>query len=641
MNTILLISDKIEIKPFLPVDKTTTISFEVLASITDICVDVILFYDLHIDLEKYSIIVESTKHSKGAVFGIDLDFSSDVKDVDVFEHIYQSDNALYNRTLELAMNYNVSLIPKITTSKSNDFIVGVVGNTDIIPKLPKYDNISYNDTCCTNVCLHGCDSVIISGEIDVKFMLAILTSCKPYIVYSEEEPRTLHNFLLNNVSWGQRVNINMSNNWWEQLYTRLQSATTSVRYPSPCVAILSDDEIITKVTSMYGIDITNWYYGRSRWNSEITDSLLFSQFICYWKSNRIDNDMVETLKYAIDNHASIDVSSLKLDGIPKQIIHPIIEKRPRVFINADPYMRDTYNTHRSGWKHVLKGLSTFERPYKQGLLFDTCVDRTFLWGKSVLASDNKIPYTQPWVGVIHHTFSSKCGPNNSSALFQTNEFIKSLDCCKGLIVMSEHLAKQMIESLSISHSHVSVDTVKHPTEFVNADKCFNPRLFDGTITHIGDFLRNKQAFVDVDVNTWEKQILINSHPEGGLSSTGILSVFGHASLRTLEKLNDNDYDTLLTKTVVFLNLFDVSACNTLVECIARKTPIIINNHPAVIEYIGADYPGLYSSLEEVPKLCTTHSVQKMYEYLNKMDMRTQLSLKTFLKSIESILFTNI
>jgi hypothetical protein len=247
--------------------------------------------------------------------------------------------------------------------------------------------------------------------------------------------------------------------------------------------------------------------------------------------------------------------------------------------------------------------------------------------------------------VIHHTFSNKCGPNNSSALFQTDEFIKSLDCCKGLIVMSEHLANQMKESLSISYPHIPVDTVKHPTEFVNADKCFNPRLFDGTITHIGDFLRNKQAFIDVNVNAWEKQLLNNSQPEGGLSNTlsnaGIRSMFEHVSFRTLDKLNETDYDTLLTKTVVFLNLFDVSACNTLMECIARKTPIIINNHPAVIEYIGADYPGLYSSLEDVPKLCTPHCVQKMYEYLNKMDMRTQLSLKSFLKSIENILLQNI
>ena len=50
------------------------------------------------------------------------------------------------------------------------------------------------------------------------------------------------------------------------------------------------------------------------------------------------------------------------------------------------------------------------------------------------------------------------------------------------------------------------------------------------------------------------------------------------------------YDCLLPENVMAIELFDASANNVVVECIARNTPIIVNRHPAVVEYLTADYP---------------------------------------------------
>ena len=59
-----------------------------------------------------------------------------------------------------------------------------------------------------------------------------------------------------------------------------------------------------------------------------------------------------------------------------------------------------------------------------------------------------------------------------------------------------------------------------------------------------------------------------------------------------------EYDDLLTNNIVFVDLFDASANNTVLECIVRRTPIIINNIGAVSEYLGKDYPLYFENLEE-------------------------------------------
>ena len=62
------------------------------------------------------------------------------------------------------------------------------------------------------------------------------------------------------------------------------------------------------------------------------------------------------------------------------------------------------------------------------------------------------------------------------------------------------------------------------------------------------------------------------------------------SVEVMEHLSDSAYDELLSDIVVFLNLIDASAVNTVIECIVRNTPLIINRLPAIVEILGEDYP---------------------------------------------------
>lgn len=58
-----------------------------------------------------------------------------------------------------------------------------------------------------------------------------------------------------------------------------------------------------------------------------------------------------------------------------------------------------------------------------------------------------------------------------------------------------------------------------------------------------------------------------------------------------------EYDELLTKNIVFIDLFDAASNNTIVECIIRNTPIIVNKVGGVSEYLGNNYPLYFDDIK--------------------------------------------
>ena len=52
------------------------------------------------------------------------------------------------------------------------------------------------------------------------------------------------------------------------------------------------------------------------------------------------------------------------------------------------------------------------------------------------------------------------------------------------------------------------------------------------------------------------------------------------------RLSDAEYDALLSRSVVFLDLLDASGVTTVVECLARCTPVLINPLAPIREYLG-------------------------------------------------------
>ena len=55
------------------------------------------------------------------------------------------------------------------------------------------------------------------------------------------------------------------------------------------------------------------------------------------------------------------------------------------------------------------------------------------------------------------------------------------------------------------------------------------------------------------------------------------------------------------------------------DCIAACSPIVVNRHPAVVEYLGPNYPLYYDHIPEVRELMTIDRILAGHEYLTQLD----------------------
>jgi hypothetical protein len=109
-----------------------------------------------------------------------------------------------------------------------------------------------------------------------------------------------------------------------------------------------------------------------------------------------------------------------------------------------------------------------------------------------------------------------------------------------------------------------------------------------------------------------------------------------ASVNVINTLDNQDYDKLLSENIVFLNLVDCSAVNTVIECIVRNTPLIVNRHPALEEILGTNYPGFYDSLSQAASYATDYDrITAMSNYFASMD-KTPFLLNTFIEKFQSL-----
>jgi hypothetical protein len=382
-----------------------------------------------------------------------------------------------------------------------------------------------------------------------------------------------------------------------------------------------------------------------------------------------------------------------------QVYAPETTVERKTLFNVDYIFNNDFSQyHRAGWSYVIGGLLNFDAPHllrESDTMVDIYVDRSFHWGKNVLEYLGILPYKNPWFGFIHHTFNTTHSNYNCHVLLKTPEFIESLKTCKGLFVLSKYLEMQFKAELTKLEIDVPVFTVYHPTEFVTNN--FTMEKFTKNtskkIIQIGAWLRNpysiyelplpsrntlkmhKAALKGKDMNNYfppkdlEKNlenILLTPEcndpncisrnpmsrnpisrdpmcrdPHINKFSKGLFDsiVSNVMSVEIIDKLNNDDYDNLLSHNVVFLNLIDCSAVNTVIECIVRNTPLIVNRHPALEELLGENYPGFYTSLYQASQLIQSYySIYKIYKYLTTLD-KTRYRLDTFLYVVQNIILT--
>jgi hypothetical protein len=265
-----------------------------------------------------------------------------------------------------------------------------------------------------------------------------------------------------------------------------------------------------------------------------------------------------------------------------------------------------------------------------------------------MVKNNTIPYITSWIGFIHHTMYQDPSNYNCVELLKNKYFLESLKTCKALIFLSRYLKDNFKKLASINNIELPLlFNLFHPTEFIDEINNYNNKWrhtnWKGDVIQVGSWMRDLDAIYKLKYN--KKSALIgrnmvdkyicNSHINTILTET--------SDVKLIKNVDNSQYDEILSKYVVFVKLFDASAVNTLIECIVRNTPIIINKLPAVIEYLGEDYPLYYNDIDEVPHLLKNrffkkNHIYKGHKYLKEMN-KDFLKVENFINSLKKLITT--
>ena len=325
--------------------------------------------------------------------------------------------------------------------------------------------------------------------------------------------------------------------------------------------------------------------------------------------------------------------------------------------------------HRGGWSRVHAGLAELDyrnvhpaRRYGPVIKVDVFLDRTFGWAKDTLALMGQVPYRDPWLGVLHHTFYTAGQRNNdTAALLACEEFQASLATCRGIVVLSEYMARQLRARLQ----GTSIFAIPHPMD-EPASRFTWQAFLKGSrrIVQVGGWLREsygifrlqlphrnplglrKCALRGRDMNNYfQPDGLLDVLAEKALAShgenmhcRGMLEMLREyaESVEVLETLDDEAYDELLASSLVFLKLLDASAVNTVLECLARDTPVVVNRHPALEEVLGEDYPLFYEDYAHAQVLLADEQrVHAAHRHLASAD-KSRFTLQSFLDTFQEI-----
>lgn len=277
----------------------------------------------------------------------------------------------------------------------------------------------------------------------------------------------------------------------------------------------------------------------------------------------------------------------------------------------------SWNTHRGGWRYVVDILqSEFHTP--DGTLFLTAVEDVMKGGR---------PITEPWTGFIHQVPRNNL-PNfpDLERLLKDKTWLASLKHCQGIFTISNYL-KEYLDRQSFPFP---VNCVPYAVDF--QFKEFDYDAFVSSprnLLFVGEFMRNFQAFSDLDAKDYRKLLLVSeTFTRNNISLS--------PSVTIMDRVSDEEYDSMLASNIVFLNLLDAPANTTVVECLARNTPILINKLPGVVDYLGQDYPFYYSSLEEAArKLSDEQLIRQTVAYLRESPNKEKLRKEYFINAIHN------
>lgn len=361
-----------------------------------------------------------------------------------------------------------------------------------------------------------------------------------------------------------------------------------------------------------------------------------------WKSPIVVKDTPNKVDSIVDTHS--DMEKIELVSINNLICKKIY---------------DNYGLHYCGWKYVinqfLQNYSETPNNYTSKLFFDEWIEKLLIWGdkKENNMLVNKIHKKNHKIITFLHNPPFTKWHNSTYALnihesiiyndehTNTNLF-KKLEQSK----LTENI--QYLYTLTCDHKEYLYNmypnmrskllSISHPIELTGKEKTFDFTLFVQTkqIYHIGWWLRNFKSFINFKLpNEFNKTILIKKGFEEDWNT--LSNRFDISDITIIKELSNRDYEQIFVNSCMYLDLEDTTANNVILECIKFNTPIIVRKIPALIEYLGINYPLYFENEKDLNMLKSNDylcsRIQETTLYLQNMD-KSHISCETFNNKIK-------
>lgn len=305
-------------------------------------------------------------------------------------------------------------------------------------------------------------------------------------------------------------------------------------------------------------------------------------------------------------------------------------------------------THRGGWKTIIKRLidngivydangnsdanSNSTNNASNTIKFIDCLEARFVW------DTNSKPLSEDWVGVIHYSpHLPSFLKHNLDMVLNSNALLKSLDFCKGLIVLSQNNLNYIKQNSKFKN--IKIINLKHPIEYIKNKFSLDNFVKNKKYSVIQLGLQDRKVTTIYTLKTRHNKIwlpgTINEQYKNRLNDEQkYLKLNINLKDVSVERYEEHSkYDSMLQNNIVIIPLWNASANNSILESIEMNIPAFVTRIPASEEYLGKDYPMFFTEnyeieeiINNIPKLHKKYT--ETYTYLCKMD-KSDLSLTHF------------
>ena len=320
---------------------------------------------------------------------------------------------------------------------------------------------------------------------------------------------------------------------------------------------------------------------------------------------------------------------------------------------------DNYGLHYCGWKyvinHFLKIYGENINNYTTKFFFDEWIEKLLIWGdkkESNMLIDRIKTNNFKMITFVHNPpFVKWYNPTYANHIHESIIYHDKQSNANLFQQIEQHKLTKNIHylyTLSLNHKEYLYNTypemqsklvsVLHPIEITGKEKTFDLTLFSQNkqIYHIGWWLRNFNSFVKFKLpDEFNKTILVKNgfEEEWNIMSKRIDTT----GITIIKELNHHDYAEIFTNSCMYLDLEDATANNVILECIKFNTPVIVRKIPAVVEYLGVNYPLYFENDKDLNMLISAdylyNVIKEANVYLQNMN-KSHILCETFNNKIK-------